>query len=420
MPHGAHVKIDISGFKMKQVKQRVIAIDYFRGFCLFLVLVNHSVLFSMPFALWTGAGGLWTSAAEMVLLLSGITYGIVRGSEIKNQFKTILRKTWRRAAIIYSVNILVVFLSLIFALFLTSHGLTNDVNGVISNSKSFGLIMDVLTLRYYIGWADFLMYFSVFLTVAPFLLYILKTRFWPIAPVFSVTLFTAHYLNALPGDVYSNFAIWQVYFVLGLVIGRFRQELLSSVDSLSHRTARVISLSILTLAALILSLSYLVEHSIYPTISRLANDGWLPVKIQAAYIHLLNMRPSMDRFLLDGRAGLLRPAVTLLVASAAYILYRRYGSFILDKSGRFFIGLGRDSLVVFSAQALAIPLIAALPVAHGSLVNNLALTCLLVVTMRLVSLRSELSLRLKDYALGLKTSYSEAKYSYLQQYDDGN
>jgi hypothetical protein len=420
MPHGAHVKIDISGFKMKQAKQRVIALDYFRGFCLFLVLVNHSVLFSMPFALWTGAGGLWTSAAEMFLLLSGITYGIVRGSEIKDQFKTILRKTWRRAAIIYSVNILIVFLSLVLALFLTSHGLTSDVNGTISNSKSFGLIVSVLTLRYYIGWADFLMYFSVFLIAAPFLLYILKSRFWPVAPALSILLFTAHYLNALPGDVYSNFAIWQVYFVLGLVIGRFRQELLSSVDSLSRRTAHIISYSVITLAALVLGLSYIVEHSVYPTVSRLANEGWLPVKIQAAYIHLLNIRPSLDEFLLDGRAGLLRPAVTLLIASAAYILYRRYSSFILDKSGRFFIGLGRDSLVIFSAQALAIPLVAALPVTHGSIVNNFALTCLLVASMRLISLRSQFSIMLKAYALDLKTSYSEAKYAYLQKYEDVN
>jgi hypothetical protein len=420
MPHGAHVKIDISGFKMKQTKQRVIAIDYFRGFCLLVVLINHAIAFSMPFALWTGAGGLWTSAAEMFLLLSGVTYGIVRGDRILSDFKPILRKTWRRALIIYLVNIFIVFATLIISLLLTSHNLISDVNGTVPASSPGTLILNIITFRYTIGWADFLMYYSVFLIAAPGLLYLIKRRFWPVPVILSVLLFSAYYAHLIPHGNYGTFALWQIYFVLGLVIGRFRPQLLRAVSVMPKLRLKLISYSVVSLAGLMMIFSYLVEHSIYPTVSRLADEGWLPVKAQAAYIRLLNIRSSVDRFLLDGRAGLLRPAVSLLIAAAVYIVYRRYGANILEKTGRFFIGLGQDSLVIFAAHALAIPLIAALPITHGPLINNLALTSLLVASMWLVSIRRQLGFRLTAYWLELKASYSQAKYAYLQQYEDGN
>ena len=383
-----------------------------------LVLINHAVLFSMPFAIWTGAGGLWTSAAEMFLLLSGITYGIVRGGSITTQFKAILKKTWRRAAIIYAANVLVVFLSLFLALFLTSHNLTNDVNGVISSSSPPRLILDILTFRYSIGWADFLMYFSVFLALAPFMLYVLKTRLWPVVPATSFAVFTAHYFGlSLPG-IYGTFAVWQVYFVFGLAIGRFRPQLIDAVASLPKLAGKIISYSVISSAAVLITLSYLLEHSIYPTVSQLANDGWLPVKLQAIYLHLLNLRTGLDKYLLDDRNGLARPFVSLLVATSVYFVYRRYGQRMLDLTGRFFLALGRDSLWIFVGQAFAIPVIAALPVAHGGIINNLALTGSLILSMWLITKRTTMVNAIRRYGNDLREAYYEAKYAALYRQQD--
>src|SRR5690348_10363022 len=114
---------------MKNPKQRVVAIDYFRGICILVVVLNHSMVFSMPFAYLSGASMLWTSAAEVFLLLSGLTLGIVRGPKIKEDFWQLFKKMWQRAGGIYLLNILVVALSLLMAESLISYGLSNNVLG---------------------------------------------------------------------------------------------------------------------------------------------------------------------------------------------------------------------------------------------------------------------------------------------------
>src|SRR5262249_23688398 len=116
---------------MKQAKQRVIALDYFRGLFILAPVLNHAMLFSMPFAYLVGAGRLWTSAAELLIMLSGLTFGIVRSDKIKSDFVSVYKKTLRRAGQIYFMNILVVVLSLALALMVTSRGLTNDVDGAL-------------------------------------------------------------------------------------------------------------------------------------------------------------------------------------------------------------------------------------------------------------------------------------------------
>src|SRR5581483_5574442 len=154
---------------MKHAKDRVVAIDYFRGLCILLVVINHAVAFSMPFALFAGAGGLYTSAAEMFLLLSGVTFAIVRGHQIGPHFSQVVKKTWRRAGILYLINLVLVVCSLAMAVFAVSHNLTNNVAGSLPANNSWGLLADILTFKYTIGWADFLMYYSVFLLFAPFI-----------------------------------------------------------------------------------------------------------------------------------------------------------------------------------------------------------------------------------------------------------
>src|SRR4051812_35503169 len=97
---------------MKQQKQRVIAIDYFRGIFILMILLTHSMIFSMPFAYLGGAARLWTGPAEMFMLLSGITYAVVRGDQITTAFKQIVIKTWKRAARFYALSFILVVLSL--------------------------------------------------------------------------------------------------------------------------------------------------------------------------------------------------------------------------------------------------------------------------------------------------------------------
>jgi hypothetical protein len=401
------------GSKMKRANQRVIAIDYFRGLCILVVLINHSDAFSMPFAYFTGDGSLWTSAAEMFLLLSGLTYAIVRGPQILSEFGTVLKKTWRRALIIYSVKTLIVFISLIIALILMSYGLKNDVSGSLPETGGLHLIWSVLNSSYTIGWVSFLMYYAVFLTAAPFIMYLLSTKYWLAVPITSVGLFVLTcYQTTL--NTYSSFGYWQIYFVLGLIIGRFRYPLGRLVSRLQVPSMRPIRSGIILLTLTSLTLSALLAFPLSPVIANLANAGWLPVKMQAAYIDLLNHKPTLDYLLLNYRTGVLRPLVALTVFISALLIYDKYRDRILSRTGNFMITMGRNTMAVFVAQALVIPILVSFNLPKNFF-TNLMLTSFLVLCMWQLA-KAETSRRgIRAYFIEIRNSFYQAKYGYLSK-----
>jgi hypothetical protein len=402
---------------MKHQKDRVIAIDYFRGICILVMVVNHAALFSLPIALITGAGQLWTGAAEMFFLLSGLTFGIVRGEKIISDFRAILKKTWRRAFSLYLINIFYVFSSLAIALTLVAHNLPNYINGVLPTGDIWSIFVRIFGLSYSLGWASFLMYYVAFIALAPFLMYVLRTRFWALVPFASLVLFAVNASQTNPAGIYYWFAIWQVYYVAGLVIARFRLPVLRKFYSLRSATVKTISAAVLLPAAIVLAASFLLNFSVYPTVVRLVQAGWLPQKVQAGYALLLSHKPTLDSLLMDSRSGLLRPAVAVLILGAGYLVYQKYKGFLLARSGNFFNTLGRDTLWIFLAQAAAIPMLSYVPI-HHNVATNLMMTSLLVYVMWLVTKRRAILLGINNYMGELKASFLEAKYSYIYRAED--
>ncbi|MBX4188647.1 OpgC domain-containing protein [Candidatus Saccharibacteria bacterium] len=403
---------------MKKTKQRVIALDYFRGICILLVLINHSFVFSVPFAYFAGAGGLWTSAAEMFFLLSGITFAIVRGSQIKDNFRLVLKKTMRRAVLIYLVYIMTVALSIVLSLYLTSHDFFNNIPGQLSTTLSpLALFASVLSFKYTAGWCDFLMYYTIFLATAPVVYYALLSRLAALVPIFSAGLFMIYSLGVLPQGAYSSFALWQIYFVLGLTLIRFRPAISSVVSALPARLQHLAASGLVWGVCALMTLSYLLEHSVYPTVGRLASEGWLPVKLQAAYIHLLSYRPALDQLMLNDRAGVLRPLVAVLVAAAAFIVYKRHESYLMATTGKFLNGFGRDTLWIFIAHAFAVPVLAALPLPRTLFINTLLITSL-ILSMWALTQRRAVYKATQIYWQDLKLSYNISKNNYLQSFDE--
>jgi len=405
---------------MKQAKQRVIAIDYFRGVFILMVVINHAALFSLPLAYFTGNGALWTSAAEMFCIISGLTFGIVRGQQLKTEFKRILFRTWRRAAIIYSINIAMVVLSLLLSLWLSGHSVTNDVPGALPNNSGMSLLLNILTFKYSLGWSSFLMYYSVFLIFAPFAYFVLRTRLWAFLPGISIAAFALHTTRLSFISNYDSFLIWQLYFVIGMVAARFRVPILRHLYDIRHKSLlRLMSyftfVSAVTLLFINLSLSY--YNNLAPIVGRLANAGWLPVKLQAAYIKLINHREIFDTMFMEARNALLRPAVAIICLFALYLIYQSNKEKILRKSGNLMLTFGKETLWVFAAQAIAIPLVAILPL-HRDLVTNLALTASLLYIMWLIADRKRKWAAIAAYVEDIRLSYSQAKYRYLQSYEE--
>lgn len=400
---------------MKHKKDRVIAIDYFRGICILVVLLNHSSLFSRPLNYVAGGGSLWTSAAEMFFLLSGITLGVVRGSKIRSDFRAIAKKTWRRAGELYLINSLVVLASLCIALFFSSHNLANDIPGAISTQSSVGLMARIMNFSYSIGWANFLMYYAVFLLFAPFALYVLRTKFWTVVPLLSIAVFAAGPALLGHGSTYAAFAVWQIYFYLGLTLARLRAPIISWFYGLKQTTHRKLSTAVIGLAAL----SVAASLSLSQVGQRFAGSSWLPAQAQTAYSALLSHQQAINHWLLNNRTGILRPLASLLMLAAVYLFYQKYKQPLLARTGRFVNAMGRDTLWIFVAQAMAIPLLAAIPL-RRNLFNNLLLTTTLMLLMWSVTRRRAMAASFRLYAAELKTSYSDAKNAYLYRSENSS
>jgi hypothetical protein len=396
---------------MKQQKQRVIAIDYLRGLLILMVVVNHGAAFTKPFSYLTGDGGLWTSAAELFLILSGLTFAIVRGPQVLSDFRGVLKKTLRRSFIIYTAYISVVFISLLLALTLSARGLPNDVSGPLPVKSGISLILSILSFSYSLGWASFLMYFSIFLIFAPFAMYLLRTHWWYILPAFSAGLFVATRGRAAT-DIYASFGVWQIYFAMGLMIGRFKQTIKQFNDTAKLELGTYVKTAIVGATTLMITVSVLLNFSIYPTVTHLTAAGWMPLKIQAAYIHLRNLKPALDSLFMDGRTGWLRPLLALMAFVSVWLIYHKYQNYILKKSGRLFITMGQRTLAIFIAQAIIIPLIYTIGL-PPSFASSLLLTGLLILAVWVVA-RTKFSMEaFRLYFSAWRNSFYEAKYSYL-------
>ena len=401
---------------MKNTKDRVIAIDYFRGVCILMVVLNHAVAFSLPFAFLGGVGGLWTSAAEIFFLLSGITLGIVRGPKIISNFRAVLKKTWLRALHIYGLNVLIVFISLGLGALLITGGLSNITLGNLPHESFLTVFFQVLSLKYGYGLATYLAFYSVYMIIAPFALYALWKKYWIAVPALSTAIFlTSTFTNILPGSLaFTN--LWQLYFFWGMTLARFRVPLIRWFFSLPRKSLVITSNVIVATGAAVLLISILADfgNQIYPYVSRLTNDGWLPVKLRSAYIHLLNFRPELFAWFRDSRLGYLRPMATLLLFLSAYILYQKYKEPILRLTGDFVNTMGRNTLWVFLGQAIVIPVLAAFPIPRN-IIFNFALTVLLLSFMWMITQRHEVYAVLCSYKNRSLNALTKALYIFQFQ-----
>jgi len=236
-----------------------------------------------------------------------------------------------------------------------------------------------------------LMYYTIMLIFAPLAMFLLLSkRAWLFVPLISLGIFIwfASPLNV--PSTWGSFLIWQVYFFLGLTIGRFRLNILSYYFSLKESIRSNLARAIILAGAVVIATSVLMEYALFPYVNRLAENGWLPLKLRGAYSHLLGHKTTIDFLLVNNRYGILRPLATLVVMAMAYIIYQKYKESLLSKTGNFVIAMGRDTLWIFVAQAIAIPIMAALPITHTNLFVSLTMTLSLVYLMWLVTKRKEI------------------------------
>jgi hypothetical protein len=358
-------------------KNRVLALDYFRGLCMLIVIVNHFSYFDSPLTMLAGGGQLWVSAAELFFLISGVTYGFVRGPAVVSRFREVIKKSFKRAAMLYGLNLLCVLASLAIAFQLTGHGKTVDIPGALPSGSGSDLA-NIMMLRYGYGWADFLMYYTVFLALAPFALRALYSRWWPIVPLATVSLLGLTLTHGLRLNPYFYFFIWQAYFFAGMTIARFRLPILERFHSLKSQVGRRAIAGIgFSLGAGLMMISFVEAYQV-----KLAAHGLLPASWATG---LARFQLKTDFWLGNNRSGSARLLVSLAALTSLYVLYQKFKQPIIKYSGNFVMSIGRNSLQVFILQALTIPLVAALPLRNDNALTNAGLTIMFIYLMWLFS-----------------------------------
>jgi hypothetical protein len=306
--------------------------------------------------------------------------------------------------------------------FFLIHGLTSIVSPTPAVSGA-SLLWGIINFKYSLGLANFLEYYAVYMIAAPFILYALYKKYWPAVVLTSIGiyLFSAPYpLHLVNFGIYSWFGIWQLYFVLGMAIARFRAQIVSRITSLKGLKARVGYRTVTWVALSAMALSAVSGFDYFDRIlESLTRDGWVPYKLWDAYLRLQIEKPGLEQWLMNSRTGVLRPIIALLVLGAGYLFYQKHKVKLLAYTGRFVTAMGRDTLWIFVAQAFVIPIMASLPIRHD-LITNTLMTAVLTGSMWSITKRRTIWAYAQAYFVELKGSYSTAKYNYLRQYEDVN
>ena len=315
---------------------RDLRLDFFRGLALFSIFVDH--LPDNMVAQFTLQTVMFGDAAEVFILISGYTAGMVYGRAMERQ--GFLIAAVRVSHRVWQLYVAHVFLFVIFMALMayTVQALNSSLYAEESQAADFlsdpGVaVVKALTLQFQPAYMDILPLYIVLLAVLPFAL--IGFRFWPrVVLIASFALWLAVQidgriaLSAYPGPnrvwTFNPFG-WQALFFLGAWLGWRGAG--GAVRWLDRRWLLRLTAGF-ALAAFVIRLSWTL-HGLYPPIPALASGKalWL--------------------FLSKEDLGLLRFASVLAVALLVARLVAPQARFLAGRVAWPFVICGRHSLHIF-------------------------------------------------------------------------
>ena len=315
---------------------RDLRLDFFRGLALFCIFVDH--LPDNMVAQFTLQTVMFGDAAEVFILISGYTAGMVYGRAMERQ--GFLIAAVRVSHRVWQLYVAHVFLFVIFIAMMayTVEALNSSLYAEESQAADFlsdpGVaVVKALTLQFQPAYMDILPLYIVLLAVLPFAL--IGFRFWPrVVLIASFVLWLAVQidgriaLSAYPGPnrvwTFNPFG-WQALFFLGAWLGWRGTR--GAVPWLDRRWLLRLAAGF-ALAAFVIRLSWTL-HGLYPPIPALASGKalWL--------------------FLSKEDLGLLRFASVLALALLVARLVAPQARFLAGRVAWPFVICGRHSLHIF-------------------------------------------------------------------------
>jgi hypothetical protein len=209
--------------------RRDFRIDLLRGFCVFVMIVDHvggetSWLYAL-----TGGNRLYVSAAEGFVLLSGVTMGMVHNATIHRQgIRAMLQKVFGRAWFLYGVTVL---LTIVFAAVSTELG-TPYAELMTPAKGKLDFTFSVVTFHRTYSLTDILVLYTLLVAAAGPALWLISRGHTAVVLGASATAWMVAQLGPerVPRawqivDGGFPFSAWQLIFFLGLAIGYHRDRI---------------------------------------------------------------------------------------------------------------------------------------------------------------------------------------------------
>jgi hypothetical protein len=316
--------------------ERDLRLDFFRGLALFCIFIDH--LPNNILAQFTLQSLMFSDAAEVFILISGYTAGMVYGRAMERQgFLVAGVRVYHRVWQLYVAH---VFLFMMFMAMVayTVGALNNSLYAEEFGAANFlnepGLaVVKVLALQFQPAFMDILPLYIVLMAVLPLVL--VGFRSWPGVMFFaSFALWLAVQfdsriaLSAYPGPDrvwFFNPLAWQALFLLGAWLGW--RSTRGGVSWLSRRSLFWLAAG-LALAGFLIRFNWTL-HGFYDPI---------PVLVSGKPLWL---------FLSKRDLGLLRFANVLAVALLVARLIHPQARFLASQAARPFVICGRNSLHIF-------------------------------------------------------------------------
>ena len=311
--------------------RRDIRIDLLRGFCIFVMIVDHIGGESSWLYALTGGNRLYVSAAEGFVLLSGFTMGMVHNVTIHRQgFRAMFQKVFGRAWFLYGMTVL---LTIAFAAISTELG--TPYAGLMTPAQGkLDFTFSVVTFHRTYSLTDILVLYTLLVAAAGPALWLIARGYTALVLGASATAWTIAQLapDRVPRawqivDGGFPFSAWQLIFFLGLAIGFHRERLAAYL-----RPRRLVAFGIAAVVAL-----YVVRTLVMAVLG--------PVE-GAAEVHELLFDKNEARvgriLALFAAAAFAYTAVTL-----AWLPVRRY-------TGRFLLPMGPRALFAYGVQLFVV------------------------------------------------------------------
>lgn len=229
------------------------------------------------------------TSAEGFVFISGMVVSLVYFPIYRrNGFKAMARKAWTRALRIYLADIALVTAFVLFDRFVLPLRPINNV----PNVSPLELVIDIVTLRYLPFGFDILLLYLLLLMATPLMLWLVHTGRTTWLVVGSFSLYLLYYLspatfewNFVSKEIWRfPFMIWQVIFVMGILIVEYRPQLQELWARLPYRLPQIV---VFGLFVCFFALRQFLDYS-GPVIEQSAFDFWFS-KSMLGPGRLLNM-----------------------------------------------------------------------------------------------------------------------------------